>query len=51
VTGWTPTDEDLIAFARSRSATPNAVAKNRDLWATLCRVSNGLEHLPVGYGD
>ena len=55
-----PTDEDLIAFARSMigddtepflapEILPKAVAKNRDLWVMLCRVSNGLEHVPVGY--
>lgn len=57
-----PTGEDLIAFTRSMigddtepflapEILPKAVAKNRDLWVMLDRVSNGLEHVPVGYGD
>jgi hypothetical protein len=57
-----PTDENLIAFAHSMveddtepflapEILPKAVAKNRDLWVMLYRVSNGLEHVPVGYGD
>lgn len=47
-----PTDEDLIAFARSMigddtepflapEILPKAVAKNRDLSVMLCRVPNG----------